>query len=73
MKLAALCASLAVACAVPAAAQMHTDTHTRVVEKTTVVQHESRRGWNRHGWRKVCRTKWRHGERVRVCKRVRWH
>jgi len=72
MKLAAIGASIALACALPAAT-VSAAVQTRVVEKTTVVQHESHKGWNRHGWRKVCRTKWRHGERIRVCKRVRWH
>lgn len=44
-----------------------------VVRERTVVERHGRPGWNHHNrWRQRCTWRWRHGHRVRVCRRVRW-
>ena len=50
----------------PASAQ-----RTVVTERTVVhtVRHDTGRRWHT---RKVCRNQWRHGNRVRVCRTVRY-
>ncbi|WP_046347749.1 hypothetical protein [Sphingomonas changbaiensis] len=73
MKLFAIAAAAAVAItsfsAVPASAQRE-----RVVTRTTVTRHVNYRHEMRHrGWRtkRVCRTRWHHHRRVRVCRTIR--
>ena len=57
----------------PAAAapapQRHVEEHTTVTTRTSV--REERPRYRSH-WRTVCKTKWRHGERIRTCRRVRY-
>ena len=59
----ALGAASGVAVVAPAAAQR------TVVHERTVVRHES--GY-RHHTRRVCEVRHRHGQRVRVCRTVRY-
>ncbi len=52
-----------------AAPQRHVEEHTTVTTRTSV--REERPRYRSH-WRTVCKTKWRHGHRVRTCTRVRY-
>lgn len=56
---------------VPAAAQEHVvTTQSRVVERHSEVRQGP--GWRPHKVRRVCRWTWRHHQRVRVCRTVRY-
>lgn len=63
-------APVAPAAAAPAP-QRHVEERT-VVTQRTVVRQDDRRYRPRWRTRKVCRNQWRHGNRVRICRTVRY-